>query len=567
MKNKTRLFHILNILLTVLTILAALKMLFFGLGLDEEYQIVMAYRNARGDRLFLDMWEPHQSSAFLCSLLMKPYLTLFGTTGIVLYLRVWGTLFHLFISLYLYKVLKSFVRNEYALLLAYIYFNTIPKPIILPEFGIMQVWFYTLLSLFLIRYYADGRKMRYLVSAALSLALNVLSYPSCVILFPFLLLSLYYFSGREKWRDIGIFTLVCAICAAAYLGILFTYTDPKTLGDTLSHILSGDITHSLSLSGKLLSWLSDILHLSVLWAGCRLFALVFSNRKKPDAPKMHCLTILAACGIVLFYWVVLNVGYSPMHIHLAAATLAGLTAVAKARKGQEKPAPEAENAAALFLSATAGAILSLLAVVYLTDLSLAESVPHAMPGAIYGTVLLLLTLEQKETRKPSGWLLSMLIVWAFTAVFGKGYTLRGGATNENVLQSGGIFREGPAAGIIANYIAAYIYNSDWEDWQTYLQDGDSVLIMVDQVGNLGTIQYLFKDVEISHFSIVNPTAYDERLLEYWALHPEKFPNVIIVDCWYGEPMTDPANWLMQYIETDFGYTQVNDGKYIRIYRK
>ena len=161
----------------------------------------------------------------------------------------------------------------------------------------------------------------------------------------------------------------------------------------------------------------------------------------------------------------------------------------------------------------------------------------------------------------------MLIVWAFTAVFGKGYTLRGGATNENVLQSGGIFREGPAAGIIANYIAAYIYNSDWEDWQTYLQDGDSVLIMVDQVGNLGTIQYLFKDVEISHFSIVNPTAYDERLLEYWALHPEKFPNVIIVDCWYGEPMTDPANWLMQYIETDFGYTQVNDGKYIRIYRK
>ena len=566
MRNKTRLLNILNILLIILTILAALKMLFFGLGLDEEYQVVMAYRNARGDRLFLDMWEPHQSSAFLCSLLMKPYLKLLGTTGVVLYLRVWGTFFHLFISLYLYMVLKAFVRNEYARLLAFIYFNTIPKLIILPEFGIMQVWFYTLLSLFLIRYYTDGRKVRYLVLAALAFALNVLSYPSCVILFPFLLLSLFRFSGREKWRDMGIFTLVCTLCGAGYLGILFTYTDPKELVNTLSHILSGDITHSLSLREKLLSWLRDILRLSVLWAGCRLFALVFSIHKKPDAAKTYCLTLMAACGIVLFYWGVLKVGYPPMHIHLATAAAAGLIARAKARKIQKEAASKAENIP-LFLHATTGAILSLLAVAYLTDLNLMESIPHAMPAAIYGTVLLILTLEQKETRKPSGWLLVMLTAWAFTAVFGKGYTLRGGAGNEHVLQSGGIFREGPAAGIISNYIAAYIYNSDWEDWQTYLQDGDSVLIMVDQLSSLGTIQYLFKDVEISHFSIVNPTAYDERLPEYWTLYPEKFPNVIIVDCWYGELMTDPGNWMMRYIEDEFGYTQVNDGKYIRIYRK
>lgn len=567
MKNKARLLNILNILLLILTILAALKMLFFGLGLDEEYQIVMAYRNARGDRLFLDMWEPHQSSAFLCSLLMKPYLKLFGTTGIVLYLRIWGTFFHLCVSFYLYRVLRDFIRTEYSRLLALIYFNTIPKLIMLPEFGIMQVWFYTLLSLFLIRYYMNGRKVRYLVLSALALALNVLSYPSCVILFPFVLLFLFRFSHSDKWRDMGIFTLVCLLCGAGYLGMLFTYTGPQELLNTLSHILNGDITHSLSLSSKLLSWLSDVLRLFALWMGCRLFAAVFSIGKKEDYARISCLTLLAACGIELFYWVILNAGYPPIHIHLVAVTAAGIIAFMKSGKEQTEAPSPSEKAIPLFLSAVLGALLSLVAVIYLTDLTLSSSISHAIPAAIYGAVLMILSLERKKPQKPSGWISAMLIIWAFTAVFGKGYTLRGGATNENVLQSGGIYREGPAIGIVANYIYAYIYNSDWEDWQTYLRDGDSVLIMVDQVINLGTIQYLFKDVDISHFSVVNPTAYDERLLEYWTLYPQKAPNVIIVDCWYGGLMTNPENWVMQYVENEFGYTQVNDGKYIRIYRK
>ena len=57
-------FEKLKIVLIVLSIFAAVKMLFFAFGLDEEYQLVMAYRKVKGDKLFLDMWEPHQSSAF-----------------------------------------------------------------------------------------------------------------------------------------------------------------------------------------------------------------------------------------------------------------------------------------------------------------------------------------------------------------------------------------------------------------------------------------------------------------------------------------------------------------------
>ena len=142
-----------SVILIVFSIFASVKMLFFAYGLDEEYQLVMSYRSAMGERLFYSMWEPHQSSAFLCSLFMKPYLHLFGTTGIVLYLRLVGTLLHLAVSVYFYHVMKEIVKPAYAWLLALIYYNTIPKQIIMPEFGIMQVWFFTLMMLFLLQYY------------------------------------------------------------------------------------------------------------------------------------------------------------------------------------------------------------------------------------------------------------------------------------------------------------------------------------------------------------------------------------------------------------------------------
>lgn len=73
--------------------------------------------------------------------------------------------------------------------------------------------------------------------------------------------------------------------------------------------------------------------------------------------------------------------------------------------------------------------------------------------------------------------------------------------------------------------------------------------------------------QVAHYSIVDPTAYDERLLTYWELYPEKLPNVIVVDCWYGELKESAESWIMQYIEGEFGYSQINEGRYVRFYRK
>ena len=205
--KKMKLFRIICI---VISIFAALKMLFFAYGLDEEYQVVMSYRSAMGDSLLGSMWEPHQTSAFLCMLLMKPYLVLFHTTtGIVIYLRICGTLIHLGISYYLYRVVSGFIGEEYAFYISLIYFNTIPKQIMLPEFGIMQVWFFTLITLFFMSYYVSGmRKKYYLILAGFAMVGEVLSYPSCVILYPFFVYIMIKRSVGSRMKDIGIFTFV-----------------------------------------------------------------------------------------------------------------------------------------------------------------------------------------------------------------------------------------------------------------------------------------------------------------------------------------------------------------------
>lgn len=558
-KNKQK---YLRFLIIALSVLASLKMIFFAVGLDEEYQIVMSYRNAAGDRLFAEMLEPHQASAFLCSLLMRPYLQLFGTTGIVLYLRGCGTLLHLGISIYLYKVLGRMVPGGYAWTLAVLYYNIIPKQIITPEFGMMQVWFYTLCSLFLIQYYKGPRKVRYLAAAALALVFNVLSYPSCLILYPFILYFLFRFSGKNKWRDMGVVTAVCAFCAAAYLGMLFSYTTPAELFGTLSEIVDSDVTHTLTPGNKLWFFVYKGLYETVLWIVCFAVSAAVGRWKKLEKEKVFCLTVLPACAIQLVYWLVLKKGYEAMHIHLIAVTVAGLACCGRTGKKQE----DGISDAALLRWGIWGAVLSLLAVVYLTDISLTESIPHAMPAAIYAAALLVMMPQNGKGQNYVPWVNAALTVLLFTAIFGKGFLFRAGYYN-NILQSGGIMKEGPAWGTISDYMGAYIYNCDYEDWQAYLQDGDRVLIMVDQVGNLGTMQYLFKDVEISHYSVVNPTGYGEKLLEYWEEYPGKSPNVIIVDCWYGQLMAPPDGWMMNYIENDFGYTQVIDGRYIRIYRR
>ena len=577
---------ILKILLIAGSVLAAVKVVLVDYTLDEEYQVVMAYRNLSGDTLFGTMWEPHQTSAFLCVWLMRGYLAVTGTmTGVVIFLRLCTTLIQLLLSLWLCRTLARFLDKEYAFLLGLCYFNIVPKIIQIPEFSNLQVWFYTVIVLALMWYDAEvqhtsdagagfWRRSFWLVAAGLGMAFEVLSYPSSLVLFPFFLVCIFWTSGRDKkWaRGLGdslIFAGTCAVSAAVWLWRVLSHVAWEEFLRNVRYVVDFDLTHDMSLTAesRAAALCRDFRTLAVLmavilviafvlrWVAGRLWKRADSDGHKPGTAIFAVWLIIAGEAVQLFYWLVPRKGYEEPQIHLLVILLAVALFWRRADKRR--------RALAVGLL---GSVLTILAVVYMSDLGVWYAIPHGMPGILLGVAALVLALEEECGQRGRPWIYLLLFSLAFVSVFGKGFTLRAGKTPTNtVLGVGGIIRKGPSAGIVTNYMQAYITNSTYEEFQEYVGRDSKCLIVTNMVGTAGTSPYMFTGAKVCHFSIVDPTSYDERLLTYWELYPEKVPDVIVVDCWYGELQELEDSWIMQYIENDFGYTDMVDGKYVRYY--
>ena len=60
--------------LALLCAAALLRSVLTGLEIDEAYTLSLAHRLVSGDRLFADMWEPHQLSALSPAALLALYM-------------------------------------------------------------------------------------------------------------------------------------------------------------------------------------------------------------------------------------------------------------------------------------------------------------------------------------------------------------------------------------------------------------------------------------------------------------------------------------------------------------
>lgn len=139
--TKTNLIHIVNTVLVLLSVLAIIKSILISFDIDEGYAIAQSYRLIKGERLFDQMWEPHQLSAFFSAIFMFPFLTITGnTTGIIIYLRIIGSLIHLLIGFWFYYAAKQQFNSSASLLIALIHINFLPKWVSIPEFEVMHYW-------------------------------------------------------------------------------------------------------------------------------------------------------------------------------------------------------------------------------------------------------------------------------------------------------------------------------------------------------------------------------------------------------------------------------------------
>lgn len=555
--------------------LAALKCIFVSLQMDEEYAVSLSYRLLRGDRLFAQIWDPHQTSAFLMEFLMWVYIKLFHTTaGVVIWVRLAGVLIQLGISCYLYRVLCHILEPEYSFYLAMIYFNLLPKTYVMPEFSNMMTWGLTLLLLSLFRLaklqgripgrekddsWAEGiswnRKMAFAaVESGVWLSFTVLSYPSCLLLFPFLLWYLSKYDTFKK-KTISLFAGTCMLLGSIYMAYLFSYMSLSELLANIRSMIASNGYHSTGLLGKCQIYGGNLLPLMLFGAGYLLAAFVVYKVYRGIKGKLAFFYILLMTSFALMFlhWILMLWKYERSYPYTVYFFLFAIAFYCVGRLPER-----VKEVAKLWLGAN---VVMYIAILLLTNLTLFTSIKYLLTGVVMSAAVLLIYTKEKEPevfQKFAGW---FLIVWCFVAVFIKGwaYTDNDGLM-KNITCVGNIISVGPGKGIVTEYMQGYMAECSSEEFQAYIEPGESLLAL-----DTNTICYMYQDVNIGSCTTICTPTFDETLLDYWERNPDKYPDVIAVMCWYGELQWNQDSWIMRWIEEEFRATQVIDGKYFRYY--
>ncbi len=573
--------RLLCILLLTGSFLAAMKCIFIGYQMDEGYAITLSYRMLLGDKMITHIWDPHQTSAFFSAFLIWIYRALFHTTaGVAIWLRVCGTLIHLALSFGVYKVLCRFLSPEYSFYLGILYFNLLPKGYVTPEFSNLLIWFLTLLLLDLFR--LNNKKNPLIaIRCGFWMCGMVLSYPSAAILFPFFLWYLWRQREYGK-RSAGLFAGTCLVSGILYVLHLFTYMTFTELLDNLNYMMIGNSGHTeVSLADRLFSYGKQCGQALLILAGCGVIVWLFIVIRKLSAKNNKYQTAQTNSHptsqddlmvdkkgrhlLFLYFTVTAGIAFSVLYPLLvpkdnnyffiyAVYFLLLIAAFFLNRKTTGESYPVIR----LWLLSSA---LTFAAVLMLTDLTIFTTVRYLLPGIIMGLAAFLIYAKQHSPVVYQKYARLLLLAWCFSSIFIKGWEYRGDQDlPQNVTRVRGIISEGPAKGILAEYMQCVMHESLYAEMQQYIEPGSRLLLIEND-----TTGYLFQDVEVASYTTISDPRYNDILLKYWELNPEKYPDVIAIPCWYGELTWYTDNWETQWTVNEYGASQIIDGTYYRYY--
>ena len=554
----------------MLVIIACASFVFTNVSYDAEYQLAMAYRMIKGDELITQMWEPHQTSAFLCAILMKFYMVITGTTtGIVLYIQVMGLLIRGGISVFLYKTMRTFTEEKPAQVAAVLYLLLSPKDLLVPEFSNMQLWFGTLMLLMLIQYLQKKRKV-FLVLSAINLCLGIFSYPSFTLAYFAVCMILIRYCERWK-KDILLFTGICAAIGGSFAIYLLVHVGPDMLISCLSSALALEPSHTVSLAAKAGSHLLDILRIlafMTLIAGLGLLteALICRIRGKKEEGKK---SFMAESGVLISWYLLMAVflinilsvknrsGYS---IPLLAIMLLGIW----------KRRELSEQEKCLYDSALYIGIAHLAATLLLSDHPFLPAVPYMLITVCVSVMPLYRWFqrlrENDSLKKRFLWGMHLFLILVLFKSIYIHTPISGRSQIGSLLDDMALIRSGPAMGIITDEAGAAKQRDSMKEWKQYIHEGDTIWILGEPVDTLG---YLYEDVSVGAPTVMSTPTYNGKLLRYWEINPEKYPDVVILASGFGELQWDLSinTWLMDWLEEEYCAETIIDGNYWRYYFK
>lgn len=559
-----RIYTILLFLLGMFTLAAAVKTVFVSIDIDESYAITQSYRLVKGDRLLRDMWEPHQFSAYLSSILIALYLFLFKTTtGLVLFLRLCGSILHLALGIGLYFTCRKFVSPKFALLLSLLHLNFLAKWIQTPEFELMQYWLLLLTFLLLVRFYEDKRHYGLLLVAGFCIMLQLLNYPTMLLLYPFYIAGIFSITPKkaEKWRYAGITTLGALIPGVLFLLCLGSYMSLSELFSNLSYVLADpshtEIRPGVRLGNFGLEFLTDLLLLAALYILCLLAVRGLSCLVKKKQYTRRSLLLFAALAELILLCLIQMCGYLffdqnqffLQNRYLLAALVSLVLYLTDAKKTLHKKL--------LFYFAIVPSLVSTLAAVLLTNMSVNTS--YSKLFLCVPVLFLYLSADNSELTEKD-FLFPVLAVLGSLLVCKLLLIRVTGCLPVTVRADMAQINDGPLKGI---YITRELHNALSSDYALLSQK----VTQEDKLFYFGceSLLYLSSPAELSVASVQGTSVFNQDFLDYLERHPDKYPTVIAVDKTF--PLTDsyhynPYNYIVadwientcsgaDYVETDY----------------
>lgn len=550
----------------ILLCIVLVSFLFTNISYDGEYQLAMAYRFIKGDKMITQMWEPHQTSAFLCTILMKFYISItHTTTGIVLFTQFMGLGIRILLAVLLFKSLQKVTDQKVAVLSAFIYIILSPKELLTPEFGNMQLWFATLMFLYLMDYIRTQKKVL-LILSAIWLCLAVLSYPSMMLAYFAALIILVKYSS-QKQKDLLIFTLVCAVIGALFAGYLLYSKGLNTILSCLHSALAVEPTHTVSMSDKILAHIKNagfifLILFSIYLLVFLVDSLISHNKKEEKKAKYirvfhYSLYIVLA---ILLYYVLLAKYRGAYSYPLVMLMVLGALSC-KLLDNTEKQ---------YYFSSFLVSTFSLLATLILSDNAFLQGIPYML---LFICISLLPIYRLFQTFKDNPkirklFILSLhatLLVLMFRCIY-LHIPISGRSQICTVFSDGAFIKSGPALGIYTNEEGACAQRDSMAEWDQYIQDGDKIWIIGEPVDTLG---YLYKNVEVAAPSVMSTPSYNNELEYYFEINPDKYPTVIVLSSSFGTLNNEVLSnqWLMDFVDNHFQADQIIDGNYWRYYIK
>ncbi len=529
-----------------LTVLGIIKTIFISSDIDEAYAIAQAYRLCKGDKMLINMWEPHQFSAYLPAVFMKLYMEITDTTDyIVIFLRIVGSLIHIAIGFWLYKVTCNFICKTESLFLFLLHINFLTKWLQIPEFELMNYWYTLIIFMAFISYYRICPKKIYLVISGIFMMLQLLNYPTMILIYPFYMIGILKV-GKKIKSEIIISTVSAIIPGILFIIYLFSYMNIETFFKSISYVMSDPSHVERSLSERMLDFCISALKNIGLMTGILIvifFLLYIINRKDIKKILLISFSIEAIVYCIIHIYGCLFMDENQFFMqsrYLLIAVFSIVIYVAFNSKEKE-----------IFWFGIIPGFVSMFAALLLTNMTMNVAYSKLYICVISCFILLFMLIEKEIFKNITYIMCISLLISLFIC---KLILIRvTGCLPVTINANFEKIEVGPLKGIYMVERTANTMNDNWSVISEYVSEKDNLFYF-----GCENLIYLCTEANISAASVQGTSVFNQSFLDYFKENPSKYPTVVAVDKNFKTDyymVYNPYNYIVdEWIEKEFEYS-------------